>query len=92
MIQIKYMVRYYRIIDGLNFDNILLSSAENMIEGQGDGRISIDDSNILLKKIFDRGSITNIEYRTIFLILKNYKLTKEAYANFIDKLIQFTSK
>ncbi len=64
-------VSYYKIIDGLNFDAGLLNMADELIKGQGDGRISIDDSNKLLTKIFDGGTITKVECRTILYILKN---------------------
>ena len=82
-------VSYYKIIDGINFDAGLLSMADELLKGQGDGRISIDDSNKLLTKIFDGGTITKVECRTILYILKNYKLTNEAFQNFLDKLINF---
>jgi hypothetical protein len=82
-------INYYKVIDGLNFDAGLLNMADDLIKGQGDGRISIDDSNKLLTKIFDGGTITKVECRTILYILKNYKLTNEAFQNFLDKLINF---
>jgi len=82
-------INYYKIIDGLNFDAELLNMADNLIKGRGDGRISIEDSNKLLTKIFDGGTITKVECRTILYILKNYKLTNEASQNFLDKLIKY---
>ena len=82
-------VSYYKIIDGLNFDSELLNMAEELVKGQGDGRISIDDSNKLLAKIFDGRAVTKVEARTILYILKNFKLTIEATQNFLDKLIKF---
>ena len=82
-------INYYKVIDGLNFDAALLNMADELIKGQGDGRISIDDSNNLLLKIFDGGTITKVECRTILYILKKYKLTTEASQNFLDKLIKY---
>ena len=82
-------INYYKVIDGLNFDSGFLNMADVLIKGQGDGRISIDDSNKLLTKIFDGGTITKVECRTILYILKNYKLTNEASQNFLDKLIKY---
>jgi hypothetical protein len=82
-------VRYYKIIDGLNYDSALLELAENLIKGQGDGRISIVDSNKLLDKILDSGTITKVEYRTIFYIVKNFKFSKEAFLNILEKLIKY---
>lgn len=82
-------INYYKVIDGLNFDAGLLNMADDLIKGQGDGRISIDNSNKLLTKIFDGGTITKVEYRTILYILKNYKLTNEASQYFLDNLIKY---
>lgn len=82
-------VNYYKVIEGLKFDASLLELADELINGQGDGRISVDDSNKLLIKIFDGGVITKVEYRTIFYIIKKYKLTDEASQNLLDKLIKF---
>tara|TARA_B110000259_G_C13947224_1_gene375246 strand:- start:12 stop:272 length:261 start_codon:yes stop_codon:yes gene_type:complete len=82
-------VNYYKVIEGLKFDASLLEIADELINGQGDGRISVDDSNKLLIKIFDGGAITKVEYRTIFYIIKKYKLTDEASQNLLDKLIKF---
>ena len=82
-------VSYYKVIDGLNFDAALLETADELIKGQGDGRISIEDSNKLLLKIFDGRTITKVEGRTILYILKNYKLTEEASQNFLGKLIKY---
>jgi hypothetical protein len=82
-------VSYYKIIDGLNFDSELLDMADELVKGKGDGRISVDDSNKLLAKIFDGRVVTKVEARTILYILKNFKLTNEATQNFLDKLIKF---
>tara|TARA_B110000483_G_scaffold215344_1_gene265952 strand:+ start:229 stop:489 length:261 start_codon:yes stop_codon:yes gene_type:complete len=82
-------VNYYKVIEGLKFDASLLEIADELINGQGDGRISVDDSNKLLIKIFDRSTITKVEYRTIFYIIKKYKLTNEAFQNLLDKLIKY---
>tara|TARA_B110000093_G_scaffold4668_1_gene4587 strand:- start:2206 stop:2466 length:261 start_codon:yes stop_codon:yes gene_type:complete len=82
-------VNYYKVIEGLNFDASLLELADELINGQGDGRISVEDSNKLLIKILDGGTITKVEYRTIFYIIKKYKLTNEASQNLLDKLIKF---
>ena len=82
-------VSYYKVVDGLNFDAALLETADELVKGQGDGRISIEDSNKLLLKIFDGRTITKVEGRTILYILKNYKLTEEDSQNFLDKLIKY---
>ena len=34
---------YYKMIDGVNYDRSLLLLADNLVKGQGDGRISEND-------------------------------------------------
>jgi len=62
---------YYKEIDGIKYDKKLLEIADEKIKGQGDGRISENDMQELLKNILDRNEITTIEYLTIFYIIKN---------------------
>ena len=38
--------KYYKVIEGLKFDNSLLEEADDLVKGRGDGRISIDDSKL----------------------------------------------
>lgn len=81
--------KYYKIIDGLKYDKQLLETTDKLVNNKGDGRISVDDSKELMKKIKDRNTITKIEYRTIFYILKNYKFTDAAVNEFLKNLIHF---
>ena len=38
---------YYKIVDGRKMDGLLLDMASNAVKGQGDGRISKEDSVLL---------------------------------------------
>ena len=69
---------YYKEIDGIKYDKKLLEIADEKIKGQGDGRISENDMQELLKNILDRNEITTIEYLTIFYIIKNFNITEPA--------------
>jgi len=69
---------YYKEIDGIKYDKKLLEIADEKIKGQGDGRISENDMQELLKNILDRNEITTIEYLTIFYIIKNFNITQPA--------------
>lgn len=69
---------YYRIIDGKKYDDELLKAAEEAVKGQGDGRISLKDAQMLLDKVKDGNSYTDIEKDTMAYIRKNFKWTEEA--------------
>ena len=77
---------YYKIIDGIKYDNALINEANNVIEGRGDGRISKKDIEIILKKITDANKITETEYRTAFYLLRDYNFTNPAKILFINIL------
>lgn len=80
------MGSYYKIIDGINYDNKLIEETKNLMKGQGDGRISVEDSEKLLIKILDKNKITHVEHRTIYYILNNYNFTEEGLKNILSKL------
>ena len=77
---------YYKKINNIDYDSKLLEKADELISGKGDGRISADDTEILIKYIFDRGTITNVEHRTIYYILNNFKFTETGLKNLLYKL------
>ncbi|GAB4132909.1 MAG: hypothetical protein OHK0045_23910 [Raineya sp.] len=69
---------YYRVIDGKKYDNELLKAAEEAVAGKGDGRISLKDAEVLLAKVKDGDSYTDIEKDTMAYIRENFKWTEEA--------------
>lgn len=69
---------YYTEIDGKKYDKELLDAAENAIKGTGDGRISMEDAKMLLQKVKDGNSYTDIEKDTVAYIRKNFKWTEQA--------------
>ncbi|MBX2873482.1 MAG: hypothetical protein KTR30_15320 [Saprospiraceae bacterium] len=69
---------FYKIIDGQRYDRKVLELAEELIQGQGDGRISRDDATQLLESVQDGRGITETENRSLFYILENYKFTDSA--------------
>ena len=63
----KYVkTSYYKIIEGESYDRSLLLLADNLVKGQGDGRISEADMKKLLKSAMDGNRITECEKNTIF--------------------------
>lgn len=69
------MKSYYKIIQGQRYDRKLLELAENLIDGQGDGRISQNDAAKLIESVKDGRGITQIERNTVAYIAKYFNLT-----------------
>merc|ERR1719335_2075196 len=68
------------IIDGVKYDKPIIDAAE--IAVKGDGRISVEDSEMLLKAIrpdkTGRSTYDPIEKRTMAYVRKNFKFTPAA--------------
>ena len=69
---------YYEIINGIKYDRSLLLKADNLVKGQGDGRISEEDMKNLLAEAADNNKITEIEKQTLFYISEQYNATMKA--------------
>lgn len=81
----------------LNYENILLTCINkkynfdllfktvNLIKGQGDGRISENDSNELIT-ILNSKQLTIDDYRTVLFIIHNYNFTDIAIHNLLSYL------
>ena len=59
-------------------DRDLIDAAKEALAGRGDGRISMDDATILLEKVKDKNTYTDVEKDTMEYIRKNFKWTDEA--------------
>jgi hypothetical protein len=66
-----------------NFD--LLFKTVNLIKGQGDGRISENDSNELIT-ILNSKQLTIDDYKTVLFIIHNYNFTDIAIHNLLNFL------
>ncbi len=69
---------YYVTIDGKKMDKELLEAAQKAVEGKNDNRISVEDAKILLEKVKDGNSYTDIEKTTMDYIRKNFTWTEKA--------------
>ncbi len=76
------MAEYYRNIEGVKYDKGLLDAADKAVAGRGDGRISLEDAESLLKAVKDGNAYTDVEKATVKYIRDNYKWTDEADAWF----------
>jgi uncharacterized tellurite resistance protein B-like protein len=74
------------IIGELHYDNDLIEAAKLAVEGRGDGRVSLDDAELIWRMVEGDAKITEIERRTIRYILKEFKCTEPAVAFLEGKL------
>jgi len=67
-----------REIDGTRYDAGLLKTAEKLVSGRGDGRLSREDAEAILAKITEGGTYTQLEKDTIAFILDEFEWTEAA--------------
>jgi uncharacterized tellurite resistance protein B-like protein len=83
----EYMIQeLFRLEDDVHYDKVLIDGAELAIEGRGDGRVSLDDAELIWRMVESDGKITQVERRTIAYILERYKCTEPAIAFLQEKL------
>ena len=80
---------YYQTIGGLRYDRAVLDAAKAAVAGPGDGHVSKADAKVILAHLFDGGNVTQIEYRTAFRVMHEFKFTDEAKALFVDTLAMY---
>lgn len=69
---------YYKTINGIKYDREMLDVADQSVSGAGDGRISVEDAQNLLKTVKDGDTYTEIEKETMRYIRDHYKFTEAA--------------
>lgn len=72
------MSSYYRTINGHRYDVSLLEMAEGMMEGRGDGRLSLADVEQLWESAFDGRGMTAVEMATLAYIREHENPTRPA--------------
>lgn len=69
---------YYQIIDGKKYKRAILDYAKKATEGQGDGRISMDEAKELFKLIVDGDTYTDVEKDSMEYVRNNFKFTDQS--------------
>lgn len=69
---------YYKKIEGKNYDAALLEQAEQLTQGQGDGRIAFEDAQQLWAAAQDGPGLTYIEQQTLQYLLQYFAWTDKA--------------
>jgi len=80
---------YYVTINNQKYDRALLDVADSLVEGQGDGRISKLELQMLFEKTGDANKVTDIEKNTLKYIIDHYNCTANAiiyYNQFLKTL------
>ena len=70
------MSSYYQQINNQLFDRALLQKANELQQGQGDGRISVQDAQQLSKMVYDGPGRTDIEDQTVERIYQTANFTQ----------------
>jgi len=84
----KYIkTSYYQVIEGERYDRSLLLLADNLVKGQGDGRISEMDMMKLVESALDGNRITDCEKKTLKFISKQYNTTNNA-KSYLENYLQ----
>lgn len=69
---------YYKTIDGKKMNSLMIDRATQLVQGAGDGRISVKDAETLLALVKDGNIITDVERDTIEYVFKNFQWTSSA--------------
>lgn len=78
---------YYKKIDGKNYDAALLEQAEQLTQGQGDGRIAFADAQHLWSAAQDGPGLTAVEKQTLHYLLQQFAWTDKA-RQFLEEALQ----
>ena len=74
------MSSHYRQIDGKKYSAALLDAADEMVAGQGDGRVGLEDAEKLLGLLKNDGKYSDLEKTTLSYIRQNCNWTEQADA------------
>lgn len=76
---------FFELITKNKYNYLLVEKTLDLIKGQGDGRISDSDVNVLIEILKNKKLNIN-DYKTIFYILHNFRFTDPAIDKFLSYL------
>ena len=76
---------FFELIFKNKYNYLLVEKTLELVKGQGDGRISDSDVNVLIE-ILKNKKININDYKTIFYILHNFRFTDPAIDKFLSYL------
>lgn len=74
----------YVQIDGVKYEKELLDLAKKHTTGQGEGKISYEEAQDLIKSAQDGAAVTETELATLRYIRSNFEFTDKAAQYFDD--------
>ena len=77
---------YYVKIDGMELDSAIVDACRTAVAGQGDGRVSLEDSKSVFGKAADGNKITQCERWTVRYCLQEFKWTRPAATWMVDAM------
>lgn len=78
----------YVTIDGVQYEKELLDLAKAHTTGRGEGKVSKDEVDDLIKSALDGQGVTDTERRTLEYIRNNFDFTDAAAAHFDKKFAE----
>ena len=86
------MSSHYRQIKGIRYSAALINAAEEMVAGQGDGRISLDDAKKLVAMVGKDGKYSALEKRSLAYVQDNFAFTDAGVAFLESNMSAWTDK
>ena len=86
------MSSHYRQIKGIRYSAALINAAEEMVAGQGDGRISKDDAEKLVVMVGKDGKYSALEKRSLAYVQENFAFTDAGVAFLESKMSAWSDK
>jgi len=69
---------YYITLDGQKCDSQVIEACQKSVEGQGDGRVSLEDAKAVLPTLADGNKVTPVERWTLRYCFTEFKWTEAA--------------
>ncbi len=82
----------HRYVEGKEVDKELYEIAEDAVEGNPDGKISVADARLMYDAVIDGGIYTSVEWETVRLIKKNMHWHPDALAWFDKELANWEAE
>lgn len=77
---------YYETIDGMRLDRAVIDACRKAVEGQGSGRVSVDDATKVFAELADGGRVTSCERWTMRYCLQEFRWTDAAQTWLVEAL------
>lgn len=77
---------YYEVIDGCKCDRSIIDTCRECVQGQGDGRVSVDDAKKVWDKAADGKGVTKTEKWTLRYTLCAFNWTRAGHDFMLEQI------